>query len=300
MLSRLYRLFHRPTRSARYLPEVDGIRFIAISLVFLLHTSSYTAAEWTGPIFMPPFWSALFGSGDKGVSLFFILSGFIIALPFARHYLADSPAIGLHSFYLRRLIRLEPPFIIAIALVAAVLIFQRPHMTGIILEHFGVKVLYLHNLVYQTWSSINSDTWSLEVELQFYLLALLLALVFRLKRRTVRSAFFLLLAVAGCLARFWFPIRYTCLYQHAYLFLLGILLADYYVTGFPKFLSGKWMAFASLLLFAFNIWLPIHSHHWATVLFPFTMAAWMGIALVNERVRRWLSMRWLALIGGMC
>ena len=52
--------------------------------------------------------------GFRGVELFFVISGFILGLPFAAHYLKGAAPVSLRKYYLRRLTRLEPPYIVAL------------------------------------------------------------------------------------------------------------------------------------------------------------------------------------------
>ena len=60
------------------------------------------------------------GNADRGVRLFFVLSGLVLALPFARQYLADGKRVVLSSYYMRRLTRLEPPYIVSVLLFVVV------------------------------------------------------------------------------------------------------------------------------------------------------------------------------------
>lgn len=50
----------------------------------------------------------------------FVLSGLALALPFARQYLADGTRVVLSSYYMRRLTRLEPPYIVSVLLFVVV------------------------------------------------------------------------------------------------------------------------------------------------------------------------------------
>src|SRR5262245_10743057 len=54
--------------------------------------------------------------GRYGVQLFFIISGFILALPFAAERLAGARPVRLKAFYLRRLTRLEPPYFLVLTI----------------------------------------------------------------------------------------------------------------------------------------------------------------------------------------
>ena len=55
--------------------------------------------------------------GGNGVAIFFMISGFILSLPFATLHFdktTDKKPLNLKRYYLRRLVRLEPPYLIAL------------------------------------------------------------------------------------------------------------------------------------------------------------------------------------------
>ena len=102
----------RITSGSSWIPEIDGLRFIAIALVVLFHLAAqvsakshitFTRHDWYAGLF------AIFERGDIGVRIFFVISGFILGRPFARHYLLGHARPSLRSYYLRRITRLEPP-----------------------------------------------------------------------------------------------------------------------------------------------------------------------------------------------
>src|SRR2546423_12695939 len=84
----------RKTTTGRYIPEMDGMRFIAIMLVLVYHATLPMQALARGAPIQHPFgaviadvshwhlWDHVLNQGQFGVHLFFILSGFILALPF--------------------------------------------------------------------------------------------------------------------------------------------------------------------------------------------------------------------------
>ena len=72
-----------------------------------------TPTPFTYSVFDNWFFSLL-RTGHVGVQLFFIISGFVVALPFAMHHLADGKKVNLRRFFLRRLTRIEPPYMIAL------------------------------------------------------------------------------------------------------------------------------------------------------------------------------------------
>jgi peptidoglycan/LPS O-acetylase OafA/YrhL len=85
--------------SRSYYPKLDGLRGVAIALVLYEHL-----------------WDSTYGVGGIGVSIFFVLSGFLITriLLDYRHTLTFSDAAK--KSYWRRFLRLSPPFYAAIAL----------------------------------------------------------------------------------------------------------------------------------------------------------------------------------------
>ena len=102
--------FRRITSSGLYIPEIDGLRFLAISWIFLFHFNDYlaTARHFNEASLLQTF----FYNGYRGVELFFVISGFILSLPFAKYYLANGKKIRLKNYFLRRITRLEPPYFI--------------------------------------------------------------------------------------------------------------------------------------------------------------------------------------------
>src|ERR1044071_7930197 len=85
----------RVTSSGEFIPEVDGLRFIAILAVVVHHVmSGYLSDSGRfGVVHLPADWARLGGEsrivglaflGYFGVELFFVISGFILVLPFAR------------------------------------------------------------------------------------------------------------------------------------------------------------------------------------------------------------------------
>ena len=60
-------------------------------------------------------------AGYFGVQLFFVISGFILALPYLRSADFNAPAPNTRSYYLRRLVRLDPPYIVSLLVAFAVI-----------------------------------------------------------------------------------------------------------------------------------------------------------------------------------
>src|SRR5580692_5983434 len=94
------------TRLPRYIPELDGVRAIAVLMVMLMHVftpddQSRGALENVAPRVLP----LLIAHGWLGVDLFFVLSGFLIT-----GILLDTRdrVTYFHDFWLRRALRILP------------------------------------------------------------------------------------------------------------------------------------------------------------------------------------------------
>lgn len=240
---RLCALFQRVTASGRYLPEVDGLRGIAILAVLLHHfTATYlTTTQRLGAVQLPADWKvvvpqsfivALGYAAHYGVQLFFVISGFVLALPYVEHYRAGQPRPALLTYYLRRLIRLEPVYVINMLIAFGVV-----YLTNIgwreFIPHLVPSLLYTHGLMFGQSSWINGVAWSLEVEIQFYLLMPLLAcLLAHPSARWRRGVLLALMMGLAILSSYWIegagPRWAKSLPRFLHFFLAGFLLADLY------------------------------------------------------------------------
>ncbi|PSR54287.1 hypothetical protein AHMF7605_12530 [Adhaeribacter arboris] len=150
--------------TSTYFPALTGLRMVAASLVFLYHFQDKLSPGLAE--LLAPFLANL----HTGVSLFFVLSGFLIA---HRYQQTSFPTIQIYGAYLTiRLLRLWPVY----GLILAVLYTQ---------WLFTVPEFFLHvSLLMGFFKKLNStgvmQAWSLTVELTFYALA---PLLFQLVRK---------------------------------------------------------------------------------------------------------------------
>jgi peptidoglycan/LPS O-acetylase OafA/YrhL len=141
--------------------------------------------------------------GHFGVNLFFVISGFILALPFAKRAFNRNAAPDLKSYYLRRVTRIEPPYLLSLIVIFLI------HWDQSGAKEYGLRLIpnliaslfYSHGLVYGRESLISGVTWSLEIEIQFYLLTPLLARMFKLRNVAARRALLVVLIVGFGLFR---------------------------------------------------------------------------------------------------
>ena len=116
-------------------------------------------------------------AGSSGVTLFFVLSGFLLFMPYARALLFDSDWPSTRRFYIHRAFRILPGYYISLLLL---ILFTNP--TYFQLARWKELVLFLTFFMDaspRTYQAINGPFWTLAVEWQFYLLLPLLALAFR-------------------------------------------------------------------------------------------------------------------------
>lgn len=112
-----------------------------------------------------------------GIYLFFVISGFCIHLHWARARAAGvhKPVIDFFYFWKRRVRRLYPPYVAALALYLCYLAYKSPvEVTGFYLWDVLLHVFMLHNLDPRTAYSINGAFWTLAIEEQLYLAYFLL------------------------------------------------------------------------------------------------------------------------------
>src|SRR5262245_24802664 len=148
----------RETSSGNFIPEIDGLRFFAIASVVFFHINTYVVGKsplgFTSTVAHHPL-NFIFQQGSIGVSLFFTISGFILSLPFAMRYLQGRPSSSLGRYYMRRVTRLEPPYIVNMLLTFLLLIAVKHELARELFPHLLASLLYNHNIIYEQSSLIN-------------------------------------------------------------------------------------------------------------------------------------------------
>jgi peptidoglycan/LPS O-acetylase OafA/YrhL len=235
--------FRRITTQGRFIPQIDGLRFVAIASVVLFHI--YSTFENRG---IPAPWTFDSDLPKRGVELFFAISGFILGVPFASRFLLHGPRVDLKQYFLRRLTRLEPPYFIALLVCAADQIIMGHRDLREMGPHLLASFGYLHNLTFGAFNRpVNGVAWSLEIEIQFYVLVPLLALLFAIDNAVIRRAVIaVLMAGTGLLGSTLYRsahLRYSIAYYLAF-FLAGFLLCDLYLTRREWKPSFYWDALA--------------------------------------------------------
>jgi peptidoglycan/LPS O-acetylase OafA/YrhL len=315
LLSHLSRVTN-PGRS--FIPQIDGLRFVAIMGVLACHTHDFVLFHHGLPVDQPAgAVERTFEAGHFGVQLFFAISGFILALPFAKQMLSQGPTrLRLKDYYLRRVTRIEPPYIIHLIFLflLSTLVFrhlppdvhyslaQNPHWLRFVSAHLLASLFYSSGFIFGGHPALNIVLWSLEIEVQFYLVAPLLAQVFRISSAWKRRAVIGACMIVGPIL--WSSFRLGIfsggsLLTHLEFFLAGFLLVDFYLTKTFTFTPRgfKW-DLVSVAVFACVV--GFGRERWVAYLMPWFILSGC-LAGFHGRISSWfLSRPLIATVGGMC
>jgi len=182
-------------KSSRHITPIDGLRAIAIAAVILYHL---------GITWIP--------GGFLGVDLFFVISGYVITRLLLDSILSKG-GLDLREFYWARIRRLAPPLIFMLAGTTFIIAAWKPDAIHRFLSDLPYvltgsenwHLVAIHQDYFQAVGRppLLQHTWSLGVEIQFYILwPLILLLILRYlgKKRVVQSS--LVIAFISGLALF--------------------------------------------------------------------------------------------------
>lgn len=163
-------------KSASFSPELEALRGWAILFVFLFHADGViTGNDRIGTIVSPVM--AFITAGHTGVTLFFVLSAFLLSRPFLEEG-RGGRLVDRRNFFRRRILRIMPLYTFAVV-VAVVLSAAKP--TALV---DGLRALFFLNSFTGTVASLvpySAVWWSLATEVQFYLALPFLGLCLRSK-----------------------------------------------------------------------------------------------------------------------
>lgn len=171
-----------------YLYALDGLRAISLIFVVMFHTWQqswiYANIQLTPSIKLFDF-DIIQRFGYVAIDTFFVLSGFCLFYPIARDMFGESKFGGWKQFFIKRLRRIYPAYILILAFA---LIFPKfsyaiydTQNTAQVIRHLVSHLLFLHNTDAGTIMSMVPTSWTMSVEVQFYLLFPLICIPFRKK-----------------------------------------------------------------------------------------------------------------------
>lgn len=277
MSNRLYMNY----RSTRHFTTLDGLRGIAVLMVLCVHSTD-------------SFWDPL--NGALGVSLFFVLSGYLITTLLLREK-AETGTISLRKFYVRRIFRILPLYYVALAAFSIlVLMFElgsRPNEYPSRLIHF---LTFTNELAS---SGTFGHSWTLGVEEKFYLIwpFLMFAMpLFRDHRMAVASSALLLTGVAALVP----PTEYLGLYTALIVgSVVAVAMHDVKTFRVAEYLAAPLPSFIALAVAVAT--LTVSSDSKVQVFFPLA-AALVFPSIVLEStwttsVLKWRPLRRLGIIS---
>lgn len=165
-----------------------------------------------------------FSFGKYGVQTFFVISGFII--PYSM-YIGRYRIQHFFKFFIKRLARLEPPYMVSLILAIGILLVRErllgnsPDLQELSIERISLHFAYLIPFTNYEW--INQVYWTLAIEFQYYLLIALLFIPLMSGKLFVRIIVYVSIIACGLIMNkdflpYWLPV-----------FLIGIVLFLYKV-----------------------------------------------------------------------
>lgn len=288
-------ILERVTGGGRVIKYIDGLRGVSVFLVLLCHFIAHHEVnfpsfekdyQWLYPYFGN-------GFGHHAVYLFFAISGFILALPFINQYVYNGKRVDLKGFFTRRLSRIEPPYIILLTLFFIFAVAFGARTFAELFPNYLASLFYLHKIIYHYNPEINIVLWTLEIEVQFYVLAPFFSLVLFKMPKWIRRVVMLTIVI------FWqslpqlFPMQ--TLYNFFNFFMIGFLAADLYLEYKdkikPSYIYDVICIPTLIIYWQGTLWMQFH---WLYILIFLALTPYSKIWLyIMER-------RFMIIVGGMC
>lgn len=223
---------------------ITGLRWIAAFYVFLFHIDRRLPLS-----FLPEAMKRIISQGALGVTLFFVLSGFILAYTY--HGKFEKEKVSYGTFMYKRLSRIYPSYVTGWLLCILVSVvfsyYPDPFAAVTTLDLFALQS-YIPSLAMKWYGS---GAWSISVEFFFYLLfPFVLPILMKLSKKALKWTLLFSIGASILPAFALYVLRIPFTYPQIYCFP---------PMRFPEFLSGMCTA---LLVFRHgvrikNIWPPV-------------------------------------------
>jgi peptidoglycan/LPS O-acetylase OafA/YrhL len=156
----IFRSIQRPAWLPAYIPELQGLRGLAVLAVVVYHCHPRLEGTW---IYYASLW------GWAGVNLFFALSGFLITAILLET--REKPRF-FRNFYGRRALRIWPVYVLVLAVVYlnSDWFIGPPALQAIKAAPWLAYIFFVQNLFHLALPPAIGQTWSLAIEEQYYFL----------------------------------------------------------------------------------------------------------------------------------
>ena len=273
--------------------DINALRAVAVSFVVLYHFDILG-----------------FGNGFVGVDIFFVISGYLMTAIIC----ADPSSFDYRSFLASRLRRVFPALLVLglVLFLLGWLLLPDPQFTELLNEIF-YSLTFLSNVFYR-WNidyfgAANNTkwllhTWSLAVELQFYLIYPAFLIFVAKLAQTLRAKLMVILAVT--LISFSAAVYLSALRPDISFYLLPTRIWEFLLGGVAYFISAKKfsenqklaLSYTGFILLFSSLLLSDQAHGWPShlTLFP-TIATTLIIisnrdhSFNNSAFVRWLGLR---------
>ncbi len=203
-------------RATKYFPQLDGVRAVSVLMVISVHVQDQAFGRVAGFL---------------GVTLFFVISGFLITTLALREE-ADKGTLNLKAFYIRRTFRILPLYYLALAVYAVLHLMPgiQPEKKALFFSRMSSYLFYYQEIPHFCEAGNAAPfhhSWSLGIEEKFYLIWPLIAFVLLKYAKDIRLTVALLLSatfglmpilsmygypgLAGCLTPYHFILLGCCL-----------------------------------------------------------------------------------------
>ena len=230
----------KTSKSKLWFGGLDGLRAFG-ALLIVVHHAGFSS----GLTFRNDFFGQFFSRMDIGVSIFFVLSGFLLFRPFVLNQFEETSSDKIGHFWIRRICRIYPAYWLALLVLLSLGAIQ------LIGAGQVTMALSLTQIYDPTWGLFGiSQAWSLATELSFYLLLPLFALFARRLTRNKsvdNQARFLILLCFG-----------LSFFSYVFRFVLTKIAPD----------SGSWWASGA------DLWMPSYLDTFSIGMVLAVISAW--------------------------
>ncbi|RHW74684.1 acyltransferase [Colwellia sp. RSH04] len=275
------------------LKAMEGLRGVAVFLVFLVHYSTLIQPWLAGSaISLTNF---IHGFGHLGVDLFFILSGYLIY-----GTIINKKTFDVAKYAQRRIIRIYPTFIVVFIIYLFLSLFfpsesKLPDETSSLILYLLQNVLLLPGLF--DINPIITVAWSLSYEVFYYVIIPIVIFLFSLKKwpSNYRVWLWVMLSVVGFILAYLFggPVRLL-------MFIAGILLFEMQkVQNIELKCFGTLSFILALVFFGVRSFIDINYYFSLMCVYILFAIFCLNAFSLNSFSSRWLTFSPLRWLGNM-